>query len=668
MSVATLSPVPTPSEAATIWPSVSVRGELERARMEWLHTNGAGAYASSTVAQMHTRRYHGLLVAALDPPRGRHVILSHMDAVLEVGGARYELATHQFPSVPPTGGYRWLGQFDQDPLPRWTWTLGNSRLEQTCALVRGQNAVVLRYTFHGAGPMQLSLRPLLAMRPFHSLMREHGSMIHSVELRQHEVRVRPVPTLPRVVFGHSATFIGSPDWWRRFEYLIEQNRGLDFEEDLWTPGVFNLSLAPGESSHLVVALEALPKAPPSELIAEASAAIAATDPGPTQKPLVRRLAIAAEAFRADAAKKPGVVAGYPWFEVWGRDTLISLPGLYLVPEKLDEARSVLRSIVETMDDGLVPNRLPDEGKATEYHTADATLWLFEAARLYAEQVGVDDPFVQTELLPALRDAFEAALSGTRHGIHITKEGLYAAGDEGYALTWMDARVGDWVVTPRAGLPVELQALWARGCDTLATLATAAGDELLASRAKDAHARALFAFRGRFWCEATNYPYDVVSMEPSGDEAWADASIRPNAVIALAVEPRLFDAGQAASLLEVAERELLTPAGLRTLAPGSEAYVKRYVGGVRERDAAYHQGTVWPFLLGFYVRAARRQRPNDPQLLATLEDLVESATGNALALGQVPEIADAAPPHKPRGCFAQAWSVAELLRALAWDLV
>lgn len=665
MSVATLSPVLTPE--GTFWPSVTVSGQLERAGIEWLHANGAGAYASSTVAQMHTRRYHGLLVAALDPPRGRHVILSHVDAVLEVEGARYELATHQFPSVPPTGGYRWLERFDQDPLPRWTWALGSARLEQTCALVRGKNAVVLKYTWHGPTPMQLSLRPLLAMRPFHSLMREHGSMIHSVELRQGEVRVRPVPSLPRVVFGHSATFIGSPDWWRRFEYLVEQNRGLDFEEDLWTPGVFSLSLQPGQSSYLVVALDALPTRPASELLDEAAIAIAANDPGPRYKPTLRRLAIAADAFRADAAPKPGIVAGYPWFEVWGRDTLISLPGLYLVPDRLDEARAVLRSIIAPMEDGLVPNRLPDEGKATEFHTADATLWLFEAARLYAERAGLSDAFVQGELLHALRDAFEAALAGTRHGIHVTDEGLFAAGDEGFALTWMDARVGDWVVTPRAGLPVELQALWARACDTLALLAHAAGDEALASRAKAAHARALFAFRGRFWCEETGYPYDVVSIDPAGDDAWADASIRPNAVIALAIEPRLFEAGQAASLLEVAKRELVTPAGLRTLAPGAEGYVGRYMGGVRERDAAYHQGTVWPYLLGFYVRAARRQRPNDAELAAELEALVESAAGNALALGQVPEIADGKAPHKPRGCFAQAWSVAELLRALAWDL-
>lgn len=663
MSVAELSPFVTTEP----WPSALVRGELDRARVEWLHTNGAGAYSSSTVALMHTRRYHGLLVAALDPPRGRHVILSHMDMVLEVGGARYELASHQFPSVPPTGGHRWLERFDQDPLPRWTWAVGDARFEQSCALVRGENALVLRYTWQGDKPMRLLLRPLLAMRPFHSLMREHGSMIHSVELRQGEVRVRPVPALPQVLFGHEAIFIGSPDWWRRFEYLMEQNRGLDFEEDLWTPGIFSQTLAPGETTHLVVALEALPERPASELLRESAAAIRSNDPGPRHKPTTRKLAIAADAFRADLAERPGIVAGYPWFEVWGRDSLISLPGLYLVSGKLDEARAVLRSTIASMDHGLVPNRWPDEGKPAESHSADATLWLFEAARLYAEQVGLSDEFVQGELIDGLREAFEAMHQGTLHGIHITGEGLFAAGDEGYALTWMDARVGDWVVTPRAGLPVELQALYARGCDTLATLAAIGGDDELAARAKEAHIRALFAFRRRFWCEETAFPYDVVSTEASGERAWADASIRPNAVIALAVEPRLFDAAQAASLLEVAERELLTPAGLRTLSPRSEGYVPRYMGGVRERDAAYHQGTVWPFLLGYYVRAARAHRPNDTQLAEHLERLVESAAANALALGQVPEIADGDPPHRPRGCFAQAWSVAELLRALVWDL-
>jgi len=650
----------------SIWPSIRVEGHLDRARAEWLHTNGAGAYASSTVARMHTRRYHGLLVAALDPPRKRHVIVSHMDASVEVGAVRYDLETHQFPNVAPTAGYQYLTRFDQDPLPRWSWQLSSGVLEQMMALVRGQNAAIFRYIWKGHSPVKLRVRPLLALRPFHALVHEHGSMVQSVELRQGEVRVRPVLALPRVVFGHTATFIGSPDWWRRFEYLVEQERGLDFQEDLWTPGTFFSQLLPGIATFFVAAVDALPAREPSVLIREAAAALSERDPGPLHSQARRALSVASTAFVADRAKEPAIIAGYPWFEVWGRDTLISLPGLLLVHREIEVARQVLGAMVKHMQDGLVPNRIPDEGKPPEFHAADATLWLFEAARLFIELVGPADPFVQGELFEALVTAFEAALRGTRHNIHVTTEGLFAAADPGFALTWMDAKVGDWVVTPRAGLPVELQALWARACDTVANLAAALGKAELAVRAKDAHARCMFSFRRRFWCETTGYPYDVIS-ESAAETGWCDPAIRPNAVIALAVEPRLFDAHQARSILEVAERDLVTPAGLRTLAPQCPGYSGRYGGGIKDRDSAYHQGTVWPFLLGFYVRASVRQKARDSEAREELEHLVESALANSLALGQVPEVADADPPHRPGGCIAQAWSVAELLRALAWDL-
>jgi predicted glycogen debranching enzyme len=664
MSIATLRPLT--SEQESVWMEAEVQGDLDRGRMEWLHTNGAGAYASSTVAQMHTRRYHGLLVAALDPPKRRHVIISHMDARLDIGDEHHDLGTHQFPNVVPTPGYRYLQRFNQDPLPRWTWNVGAGTFEQTLALVRGQNALVLRYMWRGPGPVTLTVRPLLALRPFHVVVREHGSMVQSVELRQGEVRVRPVPSIPRVVFGHKATFIGSPDWWRRFEYLVEQARGLDFQEDLWTPGIFSIPMTPGVPTYIVGSVETLPSRPPDELMEETAAVLSRDDPGPGSSITLRRLSIAASAFRADQAPEPGIISGYPWFEVWGRESLVALPGLYLVQNNTDGARAVLKTLVGKMADGLVPNRLPDEGLAPEYHASDPTLWLFEAARLYAERAGFDDAFLRGPLFDALVTAYQALSKGTRHNIHITAEGLFAAADPGFALTWMDAKIGDWVVTPRAGLAVELQALWARACDTLASFATAFGKPELASHARDAHARCVFAFRRRFWCEATGYPYDVIS-EPQGNGAWQDATIRPNAVIALAVEPRLFDAHQAASLLSVAERDLLMPVGLRTLTPNSATYCGHYAGGVRARDEAYHQGTIWPFLVGFYVRAARRLRPNDPAARAQLEKLVQSTFANTSALGQVPEVADAEPPHRPGGCIAMAWSVAELLRALAWDL-
>jgi predicted glycogen debranching enzyme len=650
----------------SVWPSVQVDRDLERGRMEWLHTNGAGAYASSTIAQLHTRRYHGLLVAALEPPRSRHVILSHMDITLDLGAERIELGTHQFPKVLPTGGFRYLTRFDQDPLPRWTWSLERGQFEQKLGLVRGQNAVVLRFVWQGSEPITLSARPLLALRPFHTLVHEHGSMVQSVELRQGEVRVRPVPSLPRLVFRHSATFIGSPDWWRRFEYLVEQARGLEFFEDLWTPGVFSIPIVPGEPVHIVMGVENAPSDDPAALLAETASAIARSDPGPSASLTVRRLHVAAEDFCAARAQTPGIISGYPWFEVWGRDALVSMPGLYFAKNKIEESRKVLAALIDQMQDGLVPNRIPDETGVPEYHAADVTLWLFEAARTYAEKVGNDDGFLRGALFEALVRAFESSLAGTRHNIHVTEQGLFAASDPGFALTWMDAKVGDWVVTPRAGLPVELQALWARACDTLAGFAAAFGKPDLAARAAQAHERAVVAFRRRFWCDTTGYPFDVIS-EPEGQGAWSDSTIRPNAVVALAVEPRLFDDHQAASLLSVAERDLLTPAGLRTLAPQGWGYCGRYGGGVSQRDAAYHQGTVWPFLTGFYVRAVRRLRPDNAAERQALIGLVESVAANALAVGQVPELADAQAPHLPGGCIAQAWSVAELLRALAWDL-
>ncbi|MGK4006041.1 amylo-alpha-1,6-glucosidase [Sorangium sp. So ce1036] len=684
-------------EHASPWPSVEVRGRLAIARQEWLHTNGAGAYASSTLSCMHTRRYHGLLVAALDPPRRRHVMLSHVDASIRTivqgtsaeqrrGWPRWDLAKHQFPGIDPEVGPFYLERFDQDPLPRWTYVVPSGELEVTLGLVRGENAAVLRYIWRGADPVLLTLRPLLAARHMHQLLRENGGISQKVELRAGaargepgagrerlpvgEVRVQPNRLLPRICFRYQGTFVGSQDWWRRFEYLCEHDRGLDFREDLWTPGHFEAVIG-AEPVHLLVAVGALPDEDPEALLAAASAALRAEDPGPQRPLLERRLHIAAEAFRADAAARPGVVAGYPWFEVWGRDALIALPGLYLAPRKTEEAVRVLRALIDAMQDGLVPNRLPDGGEPADYHAADATLWLFEVARLLADALGDVHPFITGELLSALRDAFEAALRGTRGGIHVTEDGLFAAGRAGEGaidgLTWMDARVGGRAVTPRAGCPVELTALWAKGSETLARLARAAGDERLAERAEAAASVARRGFAARFWCEETDYPYDVISEHPDGEGAFRDASIRPNAVIALAVDPACFTQEQAAALLERARRELVTPAGLRTLSPADPAYAPRYEGGPEARDSAYHQGTVWPFLLGFYVRAARRHAALGEHALSWLHRLVASAAMNEITLGHVPELAFGEPPHHPGGCFAQAVSVAELLRALAWDL-
>ncbi len=662
------------SGVESVWPSVVVAGDLTRARREWLHTNGAGAYASSTIAGMHARRYHGLLIAALDPPEGRHLFLSHVDATISLPreGAgppsrqRWDLAKHQFPSVDPTTGPFYLQRFDQDPLPRWTYSVPAGELEITLALVRGENAAVLRYRFRGKRPVLLTLRPLLAARGFHKLQRENGGMLQRVELRPGEMRVQPKKDLPRLCFRYEGTFVGSPDWWRRFEYLAERDRGLDFEEDLWTPGVFEMSIGDAPS-YLVAGVDRLPTGEPEALFAATEAALRAEDPGPTAPPLQRKLFIAAEAFRADLARRPGIIAGYPHLDMRGRDALIALPGLYLVTKKHDAAIRVLREILAHMAFGLVPSHV-GEGAAAELAAADTSLWLFEAARHMADALGDGHTFVTDELCLALRDAFEAVIEGKHHGIHLTPDGLFAVSAGAVvdaAPTWMDARRGGAAVTPRLGCPVELSALWARGCDTVARLARAGGDMALAERAESERDRTHAAFRRRFWCEATGFPYDVVSELEEGPGAFRDASIRPNAVIALAVDPACFTAEQASALLDRAQ-SLVTRAGLRALAREDPRYTGHASGNAAARESAVHQGAAWPWLLGFFVRAARRSA-DGASLAPLLHRLVASAAGNELAVGQVPQLADGDEPHAPGGCVAHAVSVAELLRALCWDL-
>lgn len=645
-----------------VWPSVRVAGDLDRARVEWIHANGAGAYASCTVAQLNTRRYHGLLVAALDPPRRRHVILAHMDASLQTGDTKVDLWTHQFPGVPPTRGHKHLLHFAQDPLPHWTWEFGGGQLEQTLAMVRGENAVILRYLWKGPQPAVAELRPLLAMRPFHELVREHGAMVQRVELRQNEVGVRPVLTLPRICFRHTkGIFVGSPDWWRRFEYLGEQARGLTFHEDLWTPGVFRVTLQPDVPAFFTCAVDKVPQRPDDELLEEAAASLRACDPGPTRHWSVRSLSVAADLYRVDLAPTPGIIAGYPWFETWGRHSLVAISGLYFATGRVELGKRVLETLVRNMKDGLVPNRFPDDGRTVEYHSVDASLMLLQVARALADTVGVADPFVTSVMLPAMIAVFEKFSAGTSERIHVTPEGLLSAGNGGSSLTWMDARVDNVPVTSRAGLPVEIQAMWSRGCENLAWLAEQTGNEELALRARAARDRAREAFRKRFWCESTNYPYDVISAASEGQNVWVDPRIRPNAMVALAVDPDCFTTDQAQAIIARCERDLLTSAGIRSLAPGEPNYRGRYAGGIQERDRAYHQGTAWPFLMHIYACAVRVAYPQDNGRMTSIRAMVEGMIANHLALGQVPELADGDPPHRPDGCIAHALSVAELLR-------
>lgn len=648
-----------------VWLQVATRGELEPAEREWLHTNGAGAYAMSTLALMHTRRFHGLLVASLDPPLRRYVIVSHIDCVLTVGQRIYRLSTHQFPGVAATPGYRLLESFAQDPIPRWTFRLGRSTLRMRLCLARGESATVISYTWDGPRPARLSLKPLFAMRPIHDVIHEHGGMIQTVSMRHGEVEIQPLPELPPVVFGHSGVFMGSPDWWRRFEYPVDRNRGVKHQEDLWTPGTFELELSPEQTQYLVFGLEKLPRRSARESMDEVCATLSALDPGEEHSRAVRRLTIAAEQFRADDCQRPGVISGYPWLDLGTRDALISLPGLYLIGDRIDAAKRVLATLIGVKAGGLLTRGIAEAGSVAPEVPADASLWLFEATERLIAKTGRDDEFVRRELYPVLVGIFERVKRGPEEVLWCTPEGLVANGKDGLSepLTWMDSRADGVAVTPRAGLAVELQGLWGRACGTLAALAGHYGDAPREHAALDARAALRAAFARRFWCAETRYPYDAVSISDEGPGAFRDPSIRPNALLALAIDPELFTHWQAVAIVERVRERLLTPIGLRTLEPRHPDYRGDFRGPMNERQAAYHQGTCWVFLLGFFARAALALDPNDFELQIELRHMIERLIDAGPVLGQLAQVASGDPPHHLGGCPAQAWSVAELLRAL-----
>jgi predicted glycogen debranching enzyme len=655
-----------PAHDGSPWPNVAIEGELERAEREFLHTNGAGAYAMSTLALMHTRRQHGLLVASLDAPLDRHVILSHAETTVTVADRTFKLATHRFPGVAPTLGYRNLKSFAQDPLPRWTYRLGKGELERTLALVRGMNAVVLRYVWRGRAAARMSLMPLMPLRPIEQLCREHGGMRQKVTLRSNAVEVRPVASLPPIVFGHRGVFMGSPDWWRRFEYGEDVRRYSDFQEDMWTPGTFELSLEPDVPVHLVVALGELPNGSPEELLADASRHLLSRDPGPDSRPVVRTLSVAVDSFAADACPRPAVVAGYPWLGAPLRDWLVSLEGTYLARGLSAEAKRSLAAALGELRGGLLPRQLPSAPERRRVPSPDATLWAFEAARAVGEAVGLADPFMRVHVWPALVRAFVRLRGGRRRQLAWVNDDGFLATEPREPGTWMDARADSAPVTPRNGLAVEHQALWFRACGVVAAWANYYGAETLIRLAEECSQALLGGFSSRFWCNETDYPFDCVSIERGTAESWADAAVRPNALIALALAPSLFEPWQADAVLAKVSVELLTARGVRTLAPDERAFSGHYEGSADERERAMHQGSAWPYLLGFYLRARRVQNPGDPAVGEELVAMLEGVLSGPV-LGHVPQLADGEEPHRWRGCPAQAWSSALLLATAKLDL-
>lgn len=621
----------------------------------------------STLSLMHTRRYHGMLVAALEPPQSRHVILSHAEISVRIRDRTYRLATHQFPNLAPTPGFRLLERFEQAPLPTWTYKLGSGRLRVCLSLARRHNTAVFEFFWQGRDVAVTTVRPLMPLRSIHSLTTEHGGMMQAATLRPGEVAIQPVPRLPAVVFRHSGVFVGSPDWWRQLEYLLDRDRAASYREDLWTPGTFELALEPLVPSWLTASVGSAPAESASELQLETRDFLSSSDPGAKRRPSVRTLWVAASSYCATEAAGAATVAGFPWFDVHWRDAMVALPGLFLARGHVDEAKAVLGTAARAVRAGFLPMVAAKGGRSRPPPSPDATLWMFEAVSALIRHTSRRDPCVLQVCYPALRRALARFLRGPRRFAWLTDDWLLANGASATALTWMDSSALGTPTVPRQGVPIEWQALWMNALDTIEVLATEVGHASIAEEARRARVRAESAFGLRFWCRETGFPYDCISEDAEGPSAWGDRSVRPNALLALALRPSLFEPWQATAILDRARLDLVTPRGVRTLTPSDGRYQGYHEGGLEQREASAHQGTAWPHLIWAFVKASRQRAPDDEALSDELTRLVESCVDNALVLGHVAQMVDGDEPHRPRGCPAQAWSVGELLRALVVEL-
>ena len=607
-------------------------------------------------------------------------MVSKLDIIALYGDARVPLATNEFAdgTIDPQG-YRQLESFRLDGLiPVWVWLIADARLEQRIWMRHGENTTYVHFTrIGGSKDLRLSIEPLCTYRDYHWQPRgergfEVGSTPGGVRIQAYE------GARPYRILGAGAAVQLQPQWYWNFKHREETARGLDDFEDLLRPARFELHLEAGKTRALILTAEPQDPMPADQALAAETArqremlalvprALRAAPAGIGPES-IERLALAADQFLVDRRDSRGapqgktVIAGYPWFGDWGRDTMIALPGLTLATGRSAIAASILRTFARFVSQGMLPNRFPDGGDPPEYNTVDASLWYFVAVHEYLRAAG--DRGFAAEIYPTLKDMLEWHVRGTRFGIRMDPtDALLSAGEGGVQLTWMDAKVGDWVVTARIGKSVEVNALWFNAASILRDLAgdleefhDQAGFAALAARIRE-------SFEPAFWFDAGGHLYDVIDgpegeMDATGRRR--DHSLRPNQIFAVSLPHALLSGERARRVLDVCAAELWTPVGLRSLAPGDHRYAGRYRGGPVERDGAYHQGTVWTWLLGPFVSAHYRVHGDAPAALAFLSAI--PAHLREACIGQVSEILDGDPPFEPRGCFAQAWSVAEILRA------
>lgn len=647
------------------------RNTAKALRLEWLETNGRGGYASSTILNCHTRKYHSLLMAALDSPPGRFSLLSKMDDSVVCGGTEHFLSRHQYPGLLFPDSASALAKFQLRPYPSFLHRAGEIDIRTSILMAQGENTTLIRYdVLNAPTPFVLRWKPFLAYRGLHELRRKDAWMDRRTWPVANGFGVRPYTGLPPLFIQSSAApaCAAAPAWYYNFEYERERERGYDWQEDLFCPAVMDIALAPGES--VLVIASTTPLDDPSmrlwdrQIEARAEADRMDDAAARLQSSDTDRSACIADLLKSGRrflvrtpAGRPAVMAGYPWFDDWSRDTLISLPGLAFCSGRIDEGLSVLKSIGEHERNGLLPNYFAADPRHNSYNSVDAPLWYFWAVQQWLAIT--NDPFLLRDLCwPVMKRILARYMEGAPGPAVMRDNGLLHTGSPSTQLTWMDATVHGVPVTSRHGYAVELNALWYNALCFTEMLANRFGERLWWDA--DLTARTRDAFVRTFWLEKEGYLADC-----AGD-GWTDASLRPNQIVALSLPFAPLDDVRGRRMIDAVGKALLTPFGLRTLAPGSPAYRGRYEGDQPTRDAAYHQGTVWPWLLGHYAEAVLRVAPDKRAaangLIEQIAPLLDYIRG--YGLNNVPEVFDGDPPHRPNGCMAQAWSTGELIRLFA----
>lgn len=624
-------------------------------------SNGIGGYAASGISGLNESRYHGLLVASLNPPADRRLFVSRLEEQVIVGGQTFDLNTNQYPGKLYPEGYQHLVSFSRKPLPVQTFQFGASQLSKRIFMPHGQNTTLVSYRNESDHPLDVRVRPQFVDRDFHTLFHRHDHFYFPIAFFDCMFQIRASNEAVPVFFRHEGgTFVQSRAWYTRQEYLQDFRRGQDYEEDTFSPGYIRYQLAPGQEVHIVMSLdEAALRTDPEEALARELKRLKALVPTAVKNPFIRDLITAGDAFlvHRESTGADTILAGYPWFTDWGRDAMIAMRGLTIALGEQDESRAIFQTFLSYLDQGMLPNRFPDRGEDPEYNTVDATLWLFVALHDYVN--AFDDWAYIEKVMPQLREILDAYIGGTRFNIHLTKEGFVFAGSRNTQLTWMDARVWGYAITPRWGCPVEINALWYNALCIYERFAKKLKTD--ASLYREWASR----FKANFKQHFLNYSGYLNDLLVPND--WKNDAIRPNQVYALSLPFPLLTKQEGKKVMEIVRQHLFTPYGLRTLSPGHPDYRGTYEGDAWSRDNAYHQGTVWPFLLGEYYQALFWLNGTSPAtkqaVEAELSPLIDHFYQDGCIHG-ISEIFDGLNPETGKGTWHQAWSVSALIKLAA----